>query len=80
MKIYNEDRDIGCFIEVDVQYPEKLRILHNDLFFLSTRMKIEKIEKLLANWYDKKENVIHIRNLKQALNHGLSLKKTAQSH
>ena len=38
-------------------------------------MKIEKVEKLVANLHDKTENVIHIRNLKQALNHGLVLKK-----
>ena len=38
-------------------------------------MKIEKIEKLVANLYDKTEYVIHIRNLKQALNHRLVLKK-----
>ena len=37
-------------------------------------MKIEKVEKFLANWYDKREYVIHIRNSKQALNHGLALK------
>ena len=30
---------------------------------------------LLANLYDKKKNVIHIRNLKQALNHRLELIK-----
>ena len=38
-------------------------------------MKIEKVEKLVANLHDKTEYVIHIRNLKQALNHGLILKK-----
>ena len=38
-------------------------------------MKIEKAEKLVANLHDKTEHVIHIRNLKQALNHGLVLKK-----
>ena len=38
-------------------------------------MKIEKVEKLVANLHDKTEYVIHIRNLKQALNHGLVLKK-----
>ena len=31
--------------------------------------EIEKVEKLVANLHDKKEYVIHIRNLKQALNH-----------
>ena len=38
-------------------------------------MKIEKIEKLVTNLHDKTEYVIHIRNLKQVLNHGLNLKK-----
>ena len=38
-------------------------------------MKIRKVEKLVANLYDKTEYVIHIRNLKQELNHGLVLKK-----
>ena len=38
-------------------------------------MKIEKVEKLVANLLDKTEYVIHIRNLKQALNHGLVSKK-----
>ena len=37
-------------------------------------MKIEKVEKLVANLYDKNEYVIHIRNLKQAWNHRLVLK------
>ena len=38
-------------------------------------MKIEKVENLVANLHNKKEYFIHIRNLKQALNHGLVLKK-----
>ena len=38
-------------------------------------MKIEKVEKLVANLHDKTEYVILIGNLKQALNHGLVLKK-----
>ena len=38
-------------------------------------MKIEKVERLVTNLYDKTEYVIHITNLKQALNHGLILKK-----
>ena len=38
-------------------------------------MKIEKVEKLVANLHDKTEYVRHIRILKQALNHGLALKK-----
>ena len=42
--------------------------------FLPERMKIEKVEKLVANLHNKTEDVIHITNLKQALNHGLVLK------
>ena len=38
-------------------------------------MKIEKVGNLLANLHDKTEYVIYIRNLKQALNHGLIFKK-----
>ena len=36
--------------------------------FLPEKMKIEKVEKLVANLHDEKENVIHIQNLKQPLN------------
>ena len=38
-------------------------------------MKIKKVEKLVANLHDKTEHVMNIRNLKQALNHGLVLKQ-----
>ena len=38
-------------------------------------MKIETVKKLVTNLHDKTEYVIHIRNLKQALNHGIILKK-----
>ena len=34
-------------------------------------MKIEKVENLVANLHDKTEYFIHIKILKQALNHGL---------
>ena len=39
-------------------------------------MKIEKVEKLAATVHNKIEYLIHIRNLKRALNHGLVLKKS----
>ena len=57
--------------KLDIQYPERLHELHNDLLFLPERMKIEKVKKLVIHLYDKSKYVIHIRNLKQALNHGL---------
>ena len=75
IKNCNEESDEGNFLKVDVQYLDKLHELHNDLPFLPERMKIEKVEKLVANLHDKPEYVIHIRNLKQALNHTLVLRK-----
>ena len=74
IKNYNEQSDERYFLDVDVQYLEKLQELLNDLPFLPERMKIEKVEKLVTKLRDKTEYVIHIRNLKQALNHGLVLK------
>ena len=41
--------------------------------FYQERMKIEKVDKLVSNLHDKTEYVIHVRNLKLALNHGLVL-------
>ena len=38
-------------------------------------MEINKCKKLICNLYNKKKNVVHINSLKQALNHGLKLKK-----
>ena len=46
IKSYNEESDIGYFLEGDIQYLEKLHELHNDLSFLPERMNIEKVEKL----------------------------------
>ena len=75
IKNYIEKNDQGYFLEVEVEYPEKLHELHNDLPFLPERKKSNNIEKLVTNLYDKNEHVIHIRNLKQALTHGLIMIK-----
>ena len=72
---YDENSDIGYILEVDLEYPENLRKLHRDLPFLPERMKINKCSKLFCTLYDKENYVIHIGALKQALNHGLVLKK-----
>ena len=40
MKTVNEDIDKGYFLEADVQYPEILYDLHNELPSLLERMKI----------------------------------------
>ena len=41
MKNYNEESDEGYFLEVDVQYLENIHELHNDLPFLSERIKLK---------------------------------------
>ena len=40
-KVYNEYSNAEYFIEAHVQYPEFIMIFHNDLPFLSERIKIE---------------------------------------
>ena len=39
---YNQDSDLGSFFEASVQNSEKLHRLHNDLPFLTERLKIGK--------------------------------------
>ena len=74
-KHFDKDSNKGYILEIDVKYPKNLHGLHEDLPFLPERMKIGKCKKLVCNLYDKKNYVVHIRSLKQALNHGLMLKK-----
>ena len=65
--------DYGYLLEADVSYPKELHDLHNDLPFMCTKMKINGVEKLIPNLYYKRKYIIHIRALKQALDHGLVL-------
>ena len=52
-----------------------LKLMFNTLKNYMNFMKIEKFEKLVTNLCDKTDYVIHIRDIKQALNHSLVLKK-----
>ena len=72
---YNEERDEVYFLKLDVQQVEVLHNLSNRLHFWPERMKIEKNVKVVADLNNKKEYVLHIRNLKQEPNHGLVLTK-----
>ena len=63
IKNYNK----GYILEVDVKYPKRLHELHNDLPFLSEKMKIDKCNKLICNLSNKKKYVTHINSLKQAI-------------
>ena len=74
IKNFNENSDVGYFLEVDIKYSKQLWSYRKDLPFLPKRKKIGKVEKLVCSIEDKEKCVIHIRALKQALNHGLVLK------
>ena len=75
IKNYNENSDVGYFLEVDIEYPKKLFNSHKELSFLPERKKLEKLEKLVCSIEDEEKYVIHIRALKQPLNHRLILKE-----
>ena len=75
IKSYYENSKKGYILEVDVKYPKKLHDLHSDLTFLPKRIKIDKCKKLVCDLHNKKKYVVHIKSLKQALNHGLKLKR-----
>ena len=73
-KNYDEESDKEYVLEVDAEYPKEILFnKHKDLPFLPERMKakLNGTGKLVCNIYNKKNYVVHIRALKQALNYGL---------
>ena len=75
IKIYDENDDQGAIVEVDIDYPKKLHKLHSDLPFPPERMTINKVDKLISNLQNKRNYVVHIALLKQALDHRIIFKK-----
>ena len=67
IKDSDENSKNGYIFEVDVEYPKYLFDLYSGL---PERIEINKCNKLVCNFYDKKNYVVHIRALKQALNYG----------
>ena len=53
----------GYLLEVYVKYPKELHDSHNELPFMCEKMKINGVEKLVPNLYDKKKYLIHIKAL-----------------
>ena len=60
IKSYNEEKDERYFLEVHVQYPEKLHEPYKDVSFSPERINIGKFEKRVANLYDKIDIYIYI--------------------
>ena len=75
VKDYNKNDNEGYILDVDVDYPSKLQNLHSDLPFLPERMNINNTKKLVCNLNNKKNYIVYINVLKQALDHGLKLRK-----
>ena len=75
IKSYDKNGNYAVLLEVDIEYPKELHKSHCDLPFLCDRKKLNKTNKLITSFEDKKEYVVHISALKQALNHGLKLTK-----
>ena len=78
VKSYKKNSGKGYILKVDVDYSCELQNLHCDLPFLPERMVVNNIKKLICNLQDKKDYVVHINVLKQALEHGLKLIKVHQ--
>ena len=77
IKKYDENDDYGAILIVHVDYPKKLHKLHSDLPFLPERTKINKVDKLICSTHkrNKRNYVVHIAALKEALDHRLIFKK-----
>ena len=68
----------GYLLEVDVRYPKYPKDFydsHNDLPFMCEKTKSNRVEMLVPNLNDKKNYVVHIKVLNQALKHALILEK-----
>ena len=68
-------QDFPCILEVDLEYPRGLHDLHNDYPLAPERLKINNVEKLIPNLWDKKKYIVHHENLKLYLELGLKVKK-----
>ena len=66
-------------LEADVSCPNDLHNLHNDLPFMCEKKKINGVQKLVPNLYDKKKYMTRITVLDQALRQGLVLNKVHQA-
>ena len=64
-----------CILEVDLEYPKSLHDLHSDYPLAPEKIEVNKVNKLIPNFWNKKKYVIHYENLKQYLSLGLELVK-----
>jgi hypothetical protein len=72
--ITNED-EIGCILEVDLEYPKTLHDLHNEYPLAPESIIVNKANKLIPNLNNKKNYVVHHGNLKIYESMGLNITK-----
>ena len=77
MKYNEETDDIAYVLEVDLEYPNELHELHNDYPLACERYqpKGDNCYKLCGTFHDKKDYIVHIKNLQLYLKLGLRLKR-----
>lgn len=74
IEIFNQKMsNHGYIFEIDLEYPKKLWISHNDCPLAQEKLKIDNTEKLDGNFYTKGNYVLHCFNLKQYLILGMKL-------
>ena len=78
-KIYENRHNLNkipCILEVDLEYPKDLHDLHNDYPLCPESVKCKNgVEKLIPNLRDKKNYVLHYKNLIQCLDLGMKIKR-----
>ncbi|KAJ8912593.1 hypothetical protein NQ315_000461 [Exocentrus adspersus] len=75
-----DNAEVGYIFDCDLEYPTYLHQIHSDLPLAPQHMtppipSKSKLKKLLLTLYPKNNYVVHYRNLKMYLMHGLRLKK-----
>lgn len=69
------DGDKGYMVEVDVEYHPSFHDYHNELPFLPESFKVHNTEKLCATLENKQNYIASLRNIQQAIKHGLRVTK-----
>ena len=68
-----KDGQNGFIFEVDLNYPKSLWKEHNDYPLAPEKKKSTNVEKLFCDFYNKKNYVVHYKNLQQYLKMGIEI-------
>ena len=68
-------KSISCILEVDLRYSKELHDSHNDYPLAPERIKVNKVEKLIPNLWDKTRYLVYCENCKQYESFRLKMRK-----